>query len=262
MAVAIASASAALTRSSASTESTQSPPARERAKFFCAPKPCHSAAAATRAPFACAISAVPSSLSPSTTMRSSQKASASRQAAMLPASFLAMMMALSRGTVRSDLRFPPEWRRLCRLHRGALVVDRLVAWRGGCRGATHQGGGGMAGHETDQDRLAARGLHQLVTDHILAPVIAALDQDARPHALDQLERRVVPKHGHEIHRFERGQHLGARMDVLQRAALALQPPHRGIVVEADHQTVADAARLRQQLDVTAMQEVEAAIGEA
>ena len=54
----IARASAGLTRSSASIESTQSPPASESARFFCAPKPCQ-AAVTTCAPFARAISGVP-----------------------------------------------------------------------------------------------------------------------------------------------------------------------------------------------------------
>src|SRR4029079_10539305 len=53
------------------------------------------------APLPCAICAVASVEPPSTTIRSSQNASVSRQSAMLPASFRAMMIALSRGMLAS-----------------------------------------------------------------------------------------------------------------------------------------------------------------
>ena len=119
-----------------------------------------------------------------------------------------------------------------------------------------------AGHEIDQDHLAAVALDQLAADHLLAAVVAALHQHLRPHAADQLERRVLLEHHHEIDRFERRQHLGARVHVLHRPSLALEPLHRRVAVEPDHQPVAGGARLGQQLDVAGMQEIEAAVGEA
>ena len=102
----------------------------------------------------------------------------------------------------------------------------------------------------------------LVADDLLAPVITALDQHLGAHAPDQIERRVLLEHHDQVDRLERGQHLGARVDVLHRPLLALQAPHRGVVVEADHQPVAGGARPGQQLDVAGMQQVEAAVGEA
>ena len=66
----------------------------------------------------------------------------------------------------------------------------------------------------------------------------------------------------EIDRLQRRQHFGARALVLHRTALALQPLHRGIAVQADDQPVAGAARRGQHLDVAGMQDVETAIGEA
>ena len=52
------------------------------------------------------------------------------------------------------------------------------------------------------------------------------------------------------------------LHILHRTVRALQPLHRGVAVEPDHQPVAGAARLRQHLDVAGMQDIETAIGEA
>ena len=82
------------TRSSASIESTQSPVPCDSARFFCGPKPAKGWAN-TRAPLSVAIATVPSWLSLSTTMRSSQNATLSRQAPMFASSFLVMTIALS-----------------------------------------------------------------------------------------------------------------------------------------------------------------------
>src|SRR5271170_3559619 len=92
----ISAASGGGTRSSASMESTQSPCASDRATFFWAPKPAH-ALVVTCAPQPPAIATVSSVLPLSTTMRSSQKATLCRHAAMFFASFLVMMIALSLG---------------------------------------------------------------------------------------------------------------------------------------------------------------------
>src|SRR6185437_14648454 len=68
--------------------------------------------------------------------------------------------------------------------------------------------------------------------------------------------------GHEIDGLERREYLGAGLLMLHGPSLALQPLHRGVTVEADDQPVAGAARGRQHLDMTGMQDVETAIGEA
>jgi hypothetical protein len=101
-----------------------------------------------------------------------------------------------------------------------------------------------------------------VADHLLAGVIAALDQHARRDAGDQVDRRVLLEDHDEIDGFERGQHFGTCLLVLDRTIRALQPPHRGVAVEADDQAIAGGARRGQHLDVAGMQDVEAAIGEA
>jgi len=100
----------------------------------------------------------------------------------------------------------------------------------------------MAGHQVDQDHLPAVRLDELMAHHRLLAIIAALDEHARPQPADQVERRVVLEDRHEVNRLQRRQHAGAGVDVLDRAVGALEPLHRGIAVEADHQPVADGAR--------------------
>ena len=63
-------------------------------------------------------------------------------------------------------------------------------------------------------------------------------------------------------RLQRGEHLRPRRLALHRAPLALEPAHRSIAVEADHEPVRRLARLAQQRDVARMQQVEATVGEA
>ena len=128
--------------------------------------------------------------------------------------------------------------------------------------ALHHGAGRVAGHEIDQDHFAAQRLDDGVADHVLALVVAALDQHRRLDARDQFFRRVLVEHDDEIDRLERGQHLGARLHRLHRAARAFKPGDRGIAVQAHHQPVAGRARAGQQFDVAGMQKIEAAIGEA
>ena len=128
--------------------------------------------------------------------------------------------------------------------------------------AAHQAGGRLAGHEAHQQHIAAGFLNHVAADHLVDTIIGALHQHAGPHAFDQFERRVFLEHNDQIDRFERGQHLGAAFRRVDRPPLALEPRGRSIAVQSDHQAVASRARFRQQLHMAAMQQVEAAIGEA
>lgn len=86
-----------MTRSSASTNNTQSWDAWAAAKFFCAENPGQDRMH-TRAPWARARAPVSSVLSASTTRISSAHASEARSASMFAASFLVMTAAVSFGT--------------------------------------------------------------------------------------------------------------------------------------------------------------------
>ena len=96
-------------------------------------------------------------------------------------------------------------------------------------------------HRLDQNDIAARGLDHVAAHHLLAPVIGALDQHRRPHALDQVERRVLVEDDDEVDGLQRGQHLGAAVNGIDRPAFALQPRGRGVAVEPHHKPVAGGA---------------------
>ena len=98
----------------------------------------------------------------------------------------------------------------------ARSTSDVVLWPGRISTSTH---------------LAASGLDDLVADDLLAGIVAALDQHARLHLRDQVDRRVLLEDRDEIDRLQRRQHFGARALVLHRAPLALQPLHRGIAVQ-------------------------------
>ena len=100
-----------------------------------------------------------------------------------------------------------------------------------------------------------------MADHLVAGVVSALHQYAGLDLRDQFDRRILTEDGDEIDRLQRRQHFGARALVLNRAPLALQPLHRRIAVQSDHQPVAGATRRGQYLDVTGMQNIETAVGE-
>src|SRR3954462_12805215 len=169
---------------------------------------------------------VPSLLAASTTMRSSQNASESRQSPMFAASSLVMMIALNRGTP------VPRRRKVSRAGLGGPARPRQHA------------AGAVARHEVDEEHLPAVRLDDVVTNNILSGVVAALHQHSGAHLLDQFERRVFFEYDDEIDRLQRGEHVSARGHVLNRAALALQPRHRAIAVAPDNKAVAGRARRR------------------
>ncbi|CUU16974.1 hypothetical protein CDS [Bradyrhizobium sp.] len=125
-----------------------------------------------------------------------------------------------------------------------------------------QRGRAEALEDVDQHDDSAGGLDDLMADHLLAGVVATLHQRARLDPGDQIDRRILLEEDDEVDGFERREHFRTRTFVLNRAIGALQPPHRGIAVEADDQAIAGSARRGQHLDVAGMQDVKAAIGEA
>jgi len=90
---AISARSPGVTHSSASSDSTHSPRARSRARFFWRPKPGQSEVWCSRAPASRQMSAVRSALPCSTTTISSAQATDSRQRRIVLSAFFAMMMA-------------------------------------------------------------------------------------------------------------------------------------------------------------------------
>src|SRR5262245_18459879 len=80
----------------------------------------------------------------------------------------------------------------------------------------------MAGHDIDQDDLAAKRLDDLAADHFLTGVVAALDQYCRPDAADQFFRRIFIEYCNQVDGFERSKNFGARLHGLHGPACSLQ----------------------------------------
>src|SRR5258708_27587689 len=127
--------------------------------------------------------------------------------------------------------------------------------------ATDERCGAEAVEDIDQHDLATVSVDDLVADDLVAGIVAALHQHARPDLRDQLDRRVFLEDDDEIDRLQRRQHFGARALVLNRTPLALQPFHRRIAVQSDHQPVTGATRPGQYLDLAGMPDIETAVGE-
>src|SRR3954465_13839471 len=85
----------------------------------------------------------------------------------------------------------------------------------------------------DQNPPAAGFFDDLMADHLLPRIVAALHENARPDLLDQLDGCILGENSDCIDRLQRGQYLGARALVLDRTALAFQSLHRGIAVQSD-----------------------------
>src|SRR5262249_56395633 len=55
-----------------------------------------------------------------------------------------------------------------------------------------------AGHEIDEDHFAAFAFDELVSHHLLAPVVAPFDQHLGTYAADQLERGILLEDDDEV----------------------------------------------------------------
>src|SRR5215471_16624662 len=119
----------------------------------------------------------------------------------------------------------------------------------------------MAGHNIDEDDLAAKRLHDLAADHFLSCIVTALDQNRRPHAADQLFRCIFVEYGNQIDGLERSENFSACLHGLHRPACPLQTGHGIVPVEAHTETIAGGTRASQKLDVTRVKQIEAAVGE-
>src|SRR5215510_3085355 len=118
----------------------------------------------------------------------------------------------------------------------------------------------MTGHDIDQDDLAAKRLNDLAADYFLTGIVAALDQDRRPDAADQLFRRIFIEYGNQIDGFERSENFGTRLHRLHRPPCPLQTRDGIVPVETHNETIAGRTRAGQKLDVTRVKQIEAAVG--
>ena len=109
--------------------------------------------------------------------------------------------------------------------------------------------------------LGAHRLHRAALGHVLLGVVGALGVDVGAEARDQRVGAVLLEDDHRVHPAHRGDQLRPLRGGHHRAARALQPPHRGVGVEPDHERVAERAGGLEIADVADVEEIEAAVGE-
>ncbi len=100
-----------------------------------------------------------------------------------------------------------------------------------------------------------------MTHDLLLPVVSPLRDDIRLHALDKPVRRVLVENVDRVHAAQGEQHALAVFLTVDRAAVALQPAHRLVAIQANDQILSQRARLFKVLDVADVKDVEAAVGE-
>src|SRR5690606_11972533 len=108
---------------------------------------------------------------------------------------------------------------------------------------------------------AARRLDLLAADYLVQGVVGALCQHVGQQFGNQLARGVLLEDGHRIHAAERRDQQSPVLGGHERPARALEPAYRIVGVDSDDERVAQGPRLVQVLDVAAVQQVEATVGE-
>ncbi len=118
-----------------------------------------------------------------------------------------------------------------------------------------------ARHERREDDLAAVSLDPLPADDALLGPVLTFDEHVRRDALHQGLRGVLSEGDDGVHRLQGSEHLEPVLEGVERPLLPLQPAHALVVVDPDEEDVALRLGEAQVLDVPAMQDVKAAVGE-
>jgi len=84
-------------------------------------------------------------------------------------------------------------------------------------------------------------LCQVSSDNIFFGIIAALGDDVRTQAIDQLVGRVLVKDHHLVHAGQRPQDFGSVFLGVDRSICALQAAHGGVRVYADDELRSEGA---------------------
>ena len=126
--------------------------------------------------------------------------------------------------------------------------------------ATDGGRGGLARHKLQDADLATVAADAVGAGELARRVVAALDQDVRQQAAVEALGRGLAERDHPVDGAQRGEHSHARRQWLNRAGVALEAAHRGVVVDGDDEPIAEGAGLLQIGDVAGMEQVESAVG--
>ena len=123
-----------------------------------------------------------------------------------------------------------------------------------------------AGRKTVQQRRAqhatAPRLDDICADDLIVRIISALYQRVGAQRDDKALRRILFEEDDEIDAMDGAENGGARLFVLDRPARALEASGRGVAVQADDEPVAMARGVAQRRNMTGMEKIETAVGEA
>jgi hypothetical protein len=119
----------------------------------------------------------------------------------------------------------------------------------------------MTGSQRNHFNMPAPTLHFGCTDNCIHSIVAALRNDIRAQRLDELEWSVFAEEDNPINRLKSSQHISALSFAPDGPALAFEPFHGCISVEADDQCITEPTRLGQDIHVTRMEEIEYSIRE-
>ena len=103
--------------------------------------------------------------------------------------------------------------------------------------------------------------NEITPHHFIGGVVGALDQNIGAQLLNQFARRILGEQDHRIDAREGCDNQSARMFGLDRPTFALEPLHRGVIIECDNQPVTGRTCLFDQGNMSRMHQIEAAIGE-
>ena len=101
--------------------------------------------------------------------------------------------------------------------------------------------------------------HLLAAGYLLWLIVTAFHQDVRQYGRDQRCGCIVGKGNDPVDSCETGQYQHTIFERIDRARLALEPPHRLVVVHGNDQSVTEALRFFEIGHVTGMQDIEATV---
>lgn len=92
-------------------------------------------------------------------------------------------------------------------------------------------------------------------------IVAALDDHIWLEVPDQIEGGVLGKNYHQIHAFERSEHIRSLGISPHRPCGSFEPAHRLIAIEPDDESVGGFARGEKNVDVAGMKQIEDTVRE-
>ena len=119
----------------------------------------------------------------------------------------------------------------------------------------------MAVEIPDGCDAAAVGFDDVLPNDLVWSIVTSLDQHVRSDLLYEGGGRVFFKNEYPAYLWDCLKLGNSGREVVHGSVGALDPPHGGIAVQSDRQTIAQLACLLQDLEVSWVQQIEAAVCE-